>query len=177
MNVALRPPHRRIGAIVGQRQQDFDKRDAVANSVMDPHHDSSAALVVLDNMEFPKRVRAVERSPREFGYEALQLGFAGPARKARPLDVVRDVEMRIVTPVKAVRPSLDSLAEAAVSKNSIGERRFQPFDVHRPGEDQHADNDHQVGWPIHAQPRDVHRVHTFAVRHRLCSKSPRSDLS
>ena len=43
---------------------------------MDPHYDGRAAIVILDNMEFPQWVRAVERPPRKLGDEAPQFGLA-----------------------------------------------------------------------------------------------------
>ena len=71
--------------------------------MMDPHDDRRAALVVLDNMEFPERMRRVERPRGEFGDVALQLGLADPAAEVASLDVTRDVEMRIVAPPDPVR--------------------------------------------------------------------------
>ena len=81
-----------------------------AIGVMNARHYGRAAVVVLDDMEFPQRTPAVERPPRQFADVALQLGLVGGAGQARAPDVMSDVEIRILAPAQAADDGLDALA-------------------------------------------------------------------
>ena len=75
------------------------KRDAVAHRVMYAKHHGGAALVLLDDMDRPERMVEIERLGGEVADEALERLLAAASRQPHALDVVGDVEMRVVAPV------------------------------------------------------------------------------
>ena len=75
-------------------------------------HHGGAALVFLDDMHRPERMVEIERLGGEVADEALERLFAAASRQPHALDVVGEVEMRVVDASKVrptrTRPSGDS---------------------------------------------------------------------
>ena len=74
---------RRIDAAIGDRHHHRDQRDAVADAVVDAHDQRAAALVVLDQVELPQRMRRVERRAWPVRRTRLQRGALALAALAR----------------------------------------------------------------------------------------------
>ena len=111
---ALRP--------VDQRHGDAHQRDAVGDRVMHAEHHGRAAVVFFDDMHGPERMVGIERLGGEFADEALERLLAAASRQAHPLDVVGEVEIRVVAPVRrrpaCTRPSGDSAGSSRARRRS-----------------------------------------------------------
>ena len=115
---------RRVRPLVGQRQRDADECDAVRNCVMDAGYDGGAAVIVLDDVELPERMRRVEGLRDKVGYEALEIGLKAAPGQPHPLDMVGYTEMRVFAPPGAGTAGLDTLTEPAEGEKPFRQRAF-----------------------------------------------------
>ena len=124
---------------------------------MESRHERNAALVILDDVELPERMRRIERLRTEFGDVSFEFDFASRAGKPRPLDMARDVEMRVIDPPGSGRTGLDALVKSRIGEQAHRQCARQPVDVDGSTEFHHPDDDHAVDRTVHSQPGGVNR--------------------
>ena len=158
---------RALRSVVGERQRHAGQRDAVADRVVDAENRRRAVFVVLDDVDLPQRVIGVERSCGKLADQALQSGLAAAAGKTHAAEVAREVEMRILAPVGAAGDEFDALTKTRMGGEPLAKLALQSVEIDRPPVQVDADDHHQIGRPLHAQPRQIHRRHAFTAIHRL----------
>ena len=151
---------------VDEGHRDADQRDSVAHRMMRAGHHRRAALVLLDDMDRPERMGGIERLGGEIADKAFERLLAAGSRQPRALDVMRNVEVRVVAPVDAGRRVLDPLPVSTIGQKPVRQLGLQPVDVDRSFQYPDAEDDHQIGWPVHAQPRRVDRRHALGLSAR-----------
>ena len=90
--------------------------------MMDSGDERAAAVIVLDQVELPQRVLAIQRPHRQFGDPRLQRHLFQALAATRQLfahDVTGDVELRILGPGGAGGMLLDALAKPAVAQQPV----------------------------------------------------------
>ena len=97
--------------------------------------------------------------------------LAGPSARAADVEdlwlfMPGEVEVRIVAPPSTRGSPHRALAKAPEHEESLVHDVAQPRERKRPVEHQHAADHHQVGRPIHPQPRGVDRRDLFALAHQ-----------
>jgi len=107
----------------------------------------------------------IERLRGEIADEALELRLAATSRQFHPLDVVGEIEIRVVPPVDAGRRIFDLLAIAPVAHVPVGDLFLDLVERDRPLEDPDGDDHHRIGRPIHAEPGRIDRRHALAAAH------------
>jgi hypothetical protein len=155
-----------VGLGIGEGEHDADQGDAVGDAVVDAHHQGRAAVVVVDQVEAPQRTVGVERRGQQVGRHVLQLRLVVACRQRHVVQVAVEVEVGVVLPPGAGGVVHHLLPEAAVAEQARLQGAPQAGIVHRPGEDHHADDHHQVGRPVHPQPGGVDRGDALALAHR-----------
>jgi hypothetical protein len=135
--------------------------------MVDAHHQRRAAVVVVDEVVAPQRPVRVERDREQVGGHLLQLGLVVAGGQGGVVQVAVEVEVGIVHPVGGARCIVfDPLPEAAVGQQARFQGAPKPLVVHRAVEDHDADDHHQVGRPVHAQPGGVDGGDALALAHR-----------
>ncbi|RDI55111.1 hypothetical protein DES45_11055 [Microvirga subterranea] len=130
---------------------------------MDAPDDGSAALVVLDDVELPQRPVRIERACGLLRHETLQLVLAARIREPRARDVARDIETRVVDPIRRAGAALDPLPEAVEPQKAGADDALEEIEIDGRLKLENADDLHEVVGPIHAQPRRIHCRHAFGV--------------
>ena len=154
-------------SIVCERHRHAGQRDAVADRVVDAENRRYAAFVVFDDVDLPQRVIGVERSCGELADQALQRGLVAAAGKTHAAEVTLEVEMRILAPISAAGDELDALTKTRIGGEPLADLTLQPVEIDRSLVQVDADDHHQIGRPLHAQPCQIHGRHAFTTTHRL----------
>ena len=89
---------RAVGRRIRHREHDAHQRDAIGVAMVNAQDERAATLVVIDQVELPRRVRRIERRRGQAGDEVLQFAPAATAGKRRLHDVPLDIEMRVGFP-------------------------------------------------------------------------------
>ena len=154
-----------VGVLVGERQHHPRQRDAVRDAVVHPRDEGRAAPVVVDQVEVPERLGAVQRRRHEVRTSSLQLRRAAGVRQASVVEVAVEVELGVVLPVRTTereRGLHRALAEAHEAPHqALLDHAAQARGVERLVEPHDRRDDHEVRRPVHVEPGRV------AVGHRL----------
>src|SRR5208337_1552386 len=113
----------------------------------------------------PERMGGIKRLGGEIADKAFERLLAAGSRQPRALDVMRNVEVRVVAPVDAGRPVLDPLPVSTIGQKPVRQLGLQPVDGDRTFQYPDAEDDHPIGRPVHAQPGRVDWRHALAVAH------------
>ena len=154
-----------VGRVVGHRQDDADHRDAVGDAVVEAHDQGLAADRGIDQTEVPQRPVGIERLRGEVGQIMLQLGLAARGGQQFAVKVAVEIEIGIVLPDIAGPVGHHQLAKAAELQHALLDSGAQSPVIELPLEKHDADDLHQIGRPIHAQPGSIDAGHAFARRH------------
>src|SRR5262245_57382212 len=110
---------------------------------MDAENDRSSRIVVVDDVDLPKRARSIERASCELGHQGDELGLAGGPGQANALEMTCGIVIGIVAPPVPALVILDPLHKAPEQK-WIREAHDDPWHIHRTSEREDDGNDHAI---------------------------------
>ena len=135
--------------------------------MMDSHDRSAAAHAVVvvgfDQCHGPQGLVAVQRLSRQGRGESFKCQLSAGCGQVDVVNVIVDVEMFIVEPVRARWILQHALAKAFVAQQAVRQGAFEARRVHRGVEHQDADDHHEVGRCVHAQPGGIDVGHALTV--------------
>ena len=171
-NPIFRPGRRSLLFALGRRQATIDQGggdryqgNAVGNAVVDAHHERTAALIVLHQVELPQRPLAIQRRHGELGQSVLQgllLAAFGLLGQLLHHHMFVDIKAGVVYPSGPGGVFHHPLRKAPVLEQPILHPLHQRGLADARLEHPHAHNHHQVAGTVHAQPGGVHLGHALA---------------
>ena len=134
--------------------------------MVDAHDQRAAALVAIDQVDLPERVRQVQSSGGELAGTRLQrrtFALAALAHQLFAHDVAFDVELVVAHPVGE-----DCLLDDLLAKPGVGEQaRFDALaqcrEVERRAQQPDADDHHEVDGAVHPQPGRIDTRHPLGT--------------
>src|SRR5689334_8852464 len=137
---------------------------------MDPRQDHRSAVVAIDQVDVPQRLREVERRAHVLADESAQRLVASRRRERDVAHVVVDVELDVVLPVRHAgsgpRPN-HALMKATEGREPLVEEGAQALRLDLAVEHEDARHHHQVGRVLHPEPGRVYARHRDQARHGL----------
>ena len=133
--------------------------------MMNTHHQRLPAQCRIDDMKGPKRPRRIEWRRGQIGHKALQFNLAGCTGQDGMVQMLIEIEFRIIYPAITRVVLLNNLFEAIVSQQTLFNTAPQAVWVERASKQHHPDNLHQVVRLVHAQPGGINVRHRFASGH------------
>ncbi len=125
--------------------------------MVDADDHGGATFIMLDQPQLPERARLIQLLGSKFRNIALQLLLIALAGQAHASDVPLPVEMGVLDPPIFSTAYLHPLPEARYRQETCGQVLPKPIQLHRAFQNQNADDDHWVRWPVHTEPGRVYR--------------------
>jgi acyl-CoA hydrolase len=130
--VSLRRRHARLDARVPQqRARVADRGRSVGERVMDPPDQSAATVGQSDDVDPPKRTRAVEALLEQLGYEREQPGLVDRRIDGRADYVLGKVEALVMHPTRLVGAAAEPPRERRRKCDPRGDPLAQALDIDR----------------------------------------------
>ena len=132
--------------------------------MMDTDQKRAAAIVVVDIVNLPKGMSQIQRCAVEVAGQRLKLCFPGFSGKCYPVQVVVDIEERVVLPVNLVTFINNPLAKPLKTQETLIQKVSQPVDGNWLIKYQNRRDHHRIAGRVHPQPRAINSRHRNPFR-------------